>query len=113
MPTVAEHFERSEPHVRATYDRVLNAARTLGSVEEDPKKTSIHLNRRSAFAGVSTQKAALILTLKSTEDIESARIRKHQRASARRWYLDITLEKPSDVDAELRKWLAQSYALSD
>lgn len=38
-------------------------------VEEDPKKTSIHLNRRYPFAGIGTQKNALVLTVKALGDI--------------------------------------------
>jgi hypothetical protein len=80
-------------------------------VREEPKKTSIHLARNTAFAGVATQRAALILTLKASADITSPRIRKHEQASANRWHLDLRLEKPSDVDADLRSWLRAAYAL--
>jgi len=110
--SVAEHFARREPVVAAIYAAVLKAARKLGAVHEDPKQTSIHLVRESAFAGVATRKEALILTLKSTTDLDSPRVVKHQRLSAQRWYLDVRLESPRDVDAELRRWLAASYALS-
>src|SRR5262245_52887115 len=86
-PTVAAHFADRDPVVKAIYAKILAASRKLGRVTEDPKKTSIHLVRSTAFAGVATRKAALILTLKSQVDIASPRIVKHQRASARRWYL--------------------------
>ena len=111
-PSVRAHFAGREPHVQAIYDALLKAARKFGPVEEDPKKTSIHLNRATAFAGVATQKAALVLTLKSASDIRSARIRKHQRTSAKRWYLDVKLSNPEEVDAELVTWLRASYELS-
>jgi hypothetical protein len=110
--SVDQHFERSEPHVRAIYERVLAAARKLGPVQEDPKKTSIHLVRRTAIAGVATRKASLVLTLKASGDVESARIVKHQRASANRWYLDVKLAQPDDVDAQLVSWLAESYEIA-
>ncbi len=54
--TVAEHFEGRVPAVRAIYDRILEAAKRLGPVREEPKKTSIHLARKTAFAGVATRK---------------------------------------------------------
>ena len=111
-PRVADHFEGRAPVVRAIYDRLVAAARRLGSVEEDPKKTSIHLNRASAFAGIATRKSALIITLKSETDIESPRIVKHLKSSARRWYLEVRLESPRDIDAEFTRWLTQSYELS-
>jgi hypothetical protein len=109
---VASHFADKSKAVLATYKSILKAARALGPVEEDPKKTSIHLNRASAFAGVVTRKDALILTLKSETSVRSPRIHKQQQASARRWYLEIRVNGPDGVDAELRTWLAASYEIS-
>lgn len=108
-----DHFAKAAPSVRAAYDAILKAARALGPVREDPKKTSIHLMRETTFAGVTVRSRALILTLKSTEPIESERVHKAAQASAARWYNEIRLESPRDVDAELREWIAVSYALSD
>lgn len=82
-------------------------------MDEDPKKTSIHLNRRVAFAGVATRKSALIVTLKSAADIQSERVVKHQHTSANRWHVDVRLDDRSDVDAELREWLSCAYALAE
>jgi hypothetical protein len=112
-PTVGQHFAKASPDVCAIYDRILSAARKWGPVEEDPKKTSIHLNRSSAFAGVATRKDALILTVKSRTDLESKRISKHERASANRWHLEIRLSDPKQVDAELLRWLRASYEISE
>lgn len=109
---VAGHFEGREPVVREIYDRLLAAARRFGSVEEDPKQTSIHLNRDSAFAGVATRKSGLVITLKSETDVASPRIVKHLQSSARRWYLEVRLESPRDIDAEFTRWLKRSYELS-
>ena len=100
------------PPQAAIYKRLLAAARAIGPVKEDPKKTSIHLARRSAFAGVATRKDALLLTIKAAADISSPRIVKRQHTSANRWYLDVRLEKTSDVDRELKAWLKDAMALS-
>ena len=113
MHTVDQHFERAEPDVHATYEKIVKAARRFGPVVEDPKKTSIHLNRRTAFAGIATRKSALILTVKASSDIDDERIVKHQQTSASRWYLDVRLEKPRDVDASVVRWLEQSYILAE
>jgi hypothetical protein len=63
--TVKEHFENCAPEVKATYDAILKAAKKIGPVKEEAKKTSIHLVRKSAFAGVATRKSALILMFQS------------------------------------------------
>src|SRR5260221_14715964 len=113
MPfTCEQHFVGRAQSVRAIYDALLNASRRLGSVEEDPKKTSIHLNRRTAFAGVATRKDAVVLTIKAPADIQSPRIHKHEQASANRRHLDVRLTDPRQVDSELQQWLAAAFGMS-
>ena len=97
---------------RAIYRRLLSAVTTIAPFTEDPKKTSIHLMRKSAFAGVATRKNALLLTIKMSADIRSRRIVKREQVSAHRWHLEIRLEEPSEVDRELTSWLADAMALS-
>ena len=109
---VERHFEGRAPSVAATYAAVLDAARRCGAVVEEPKKTSIHLVRRTAFAGVATQKAALLLTLKSDRDVASKRLRKRERVSANRWHLVVRLAQPREVDREVRRWLERAYSLA-
>ena len=112
MHTVGQHFEGRAPAVRAIYRQITSAAKAVGPFKEEPKKTSIHLVRQSAFAGVATRKDALILTIKSAADIRSPRIVKREQASANRWHLEVRLEKPSDVDRELKAWLKDAMKLS-
>lgn len=110
--TVHHHFEDRVPAVRAIYDRLLAAAQRFGPVREEPKKTSIHLARETAFAGIATRKNALILTLKSATDLKSPRISKHEQASANRWHLEVRLDDPAQVDAEIEGWLKAAYELA-
>jgi hypothetical protein len=110
--TVDAHFERSDPEVLETYRRLVEAARALGPVAEEPKKTSIHLMRKTAFAGVATRRSSLIVTLKSAKDIRSPRIEKREQTSAHRWHLEVRLEKPADVDRQLTNWLTAAYELA-
>ena len=112
MPTIDEHFQGRSPEIRKAYEKLLDAARRFGDVTEDPKKTSIHLNRASAFAGVATRKDAILLTLKAPTDIASDRIVKREQVSARRWHLELRVKGPEDVDAELVSWLKTAYELS-
>ena len=109
---VASHFAKSDPAVLVTYRRLLDAARALGPVTEDPKKTSVHLVCRTAFAGVATRRSALILTLKSANDIRSPRIARRERTSANRWHVELRLEKPTQVDRQLTTWLKAAYELA-
>jgi uncharacterized protein DUF5655 len=100
------------PAQRAIYDKLLRAAAAIGPFREDPKKTSIHLTRKTAFAGVATRKGALQLTLKSATDIASPRVVRREQASANRWHLEIRLDDPRQVDRELTAWLADAMRLA-
>ena len=110
--TLARHFDGKDPAVRATYDRILAEARGFGPVIEEPKKTSIHLVNKSAFAGVMTRKNVLILTLKSAAAITDARISKTEQVSASRFHQEVRLSSPEDVDAAVIGWLQAAYAIS-
>ena len=111
--TVKKHFVNSDPSVKASYAAILKAARKLGPVTEDPKKTSIHLSRRTAFAGIATRKSALVLTLKSHADVKSRRIMKREQVSKNRWHLEIKIDSPEAVDEEIIELLGRSYAMSE
>ncbi len=110
--TVESHFEGKDASVRQIYDRILKSARKFGPVGEEPKKTSIHLVNRTAFAGVATRKSAIILTIKSDRKLSSPRIHKSEQTSASRFHHEVRLTSPADVDSELVKWLKDAYELS-
>jgi hypothetical protein len=103
---------KKDPTVLATYRRLVEVARAFGPATEEAKKTSIHLVRRTAFAGVATRRSSLILTLKSATDIRSPRIEKREQASAHRWHVEVRLEKPAHVDRQLTAWLKAAYELA-
>src|SRR5204863_2169111 len=111
--SVSAHFEGREPLARKIYERLLQSSGRFGPVIEDPKKTSIHLVNRTAFAGVATRKSAIILTIKSDRKISSSRIHRSEQASARRFHHEVKLTSPADVDSELVGWLKHAYALSN
>ena len=110
--SVGEHFDDRDPSVRDIYNAILRTAKRLGPVTEDPKKTSIHLVRKTAFAGIATRKKALILTLKSDADVLHQRIARREQASANRWHLEIKLDAPEQVDKEIVAWLKKAYELA-
>jgi hypothetical protein len=112
VPTVDEHFAGKADGLREIYDRLVALAETFGPVEHDPKKTSIHLNRRTAFAGVAVRKGHLVLTIKSDRPMASPRVGKSEQTSARRFHHEVKLATPKDLDAELKGWLQEAYELS-
>jgi hypothetical protein len=109
---IDSHFSGKADAVRQTYEAILSTARRLGPFEEQAKKTSIHLARRSAFAGVATRKDALILTIKSNAGVSDRRVHKIEQVSANRWHLEVRLTAPDQVDAQIQEWLKAAYELA-
>ena len=110
--SISDHFENKAPLVKSIYDRILKESRKFGAVTEEPKKTSIHLVNKSAFAGVTTRKNALILNIKSTAPIKHPRIAKSEQLSASRFHQAVKLTSPDEVDSVLVGWLKDAYAIS-
>ena len=110
--TISQHFEGKDPVVKSIYDRIISATRKFGSVIEEPKKTSIHLVNKSAFAGVMTRRNALILNIKSAAPIKDKRIVKSEQLSASRFHQEVRLTSPAEVDSVLIGWLKAAYAIS-
>lgn len=110
--SVNEHFDGRAPIVREIYDTIVAAASEFGPVGQDPKKTSIHLNRKTAFAGIQTRRNFLILTIKATDDIPSPRITKREQNSPNRWHHEIEIRSLDEIDNEILGWLRDGYELS-
>lgn len=110
--SVDDQFIGKTPNVRAVYDRLLTQVQVFGPVIEEPKKTSIHLTNKSAFAGVHTRKNYLLLTIRSDHVIESPRVVKSEQVSKNRYHQEVKLQDPDDIDGELLTWLKEGYTLS-
>jgi hypothetical protein len=111
--SVGDHFVNKDPSVRALYDQLVLLLRTFGPIEEDPKKTSIHLNRKSALAGVEARRNYLLLNIKSNHPIKSPRIEKAEQVSSKRFHHKLRISSAEDFDEELKGWLKEAYALSE
>jgi hypothetical protein len=109
---VGSHLERADDNVRAVYERLLATIRANGPFSEDVKKTSIHLVRRIAFAGVVVRRSWIVLTVKSRADIATPRIIRHEQVSAHRWHLEVRLDTPAQVDRQLASWLRSAYEMA-
>lgn len=110
--TIKSHFEGKDAVTENIYERLLKAVKKFGQVAEDPKKTSIHLVNKTAFAGIATRNRAIVLTIKSDRALSNPRIHKTQQTSARRFHHEVKLNSVADVDSELLGWLKNAFELS-
>ena len=109
---IDDHFTDKDPIVRALYNKLLEILNTFGPIIEEPKKTSIHLVRKSALAGVETRKSYLLLNIKADHKIESPRILKTDQPSANRFHHKLKIESLDNFDAKLEDWLKDAYLVS-
>ncbi|MBI2681335.1 MAG: DNA replication protein DnaC [Candidatus Solibacter usitatus] len=101
----------ASPVARELYKELLRALKPLGSFKTEVKKTSIHLARKSAFAGVHPRKEHLLLTIKAAKPIRNKRIVKSEQVSKSRWHEEVKVAAAGDIDAELLGWLRDAYEL--
>ena len=109
---ISDHFAGKDPSVLAIYQRLLAETRQFGPVIEQPKKTSIHLVSKSAFAGVVTRKSSLLLNIKSVAPIRDARIVHFEQVSSNRFHQEVKLTSLEDIDSSLLGWLKTAYEMS-
>jgi hypothetical protein len=109
---ISDHFTDKDPTVQAIYQRLLAETRQFGPVIEQPKKTSIHLVNKSAFAGVVTRKSSLLLNIKSAAPIRDARIVHFEQVSSNRFHQEVKLTSLEDIDSSLLGWLKTAYEMS-
>ena len=111
MASTQDALALASPATLQLYQELRARIQPIGPFREEVKKTSIHLVRGSAFAGVHPRKGSLLVTIKAAQPIQSARIAKAEQVSKSRWHLDVKLADSSEIDAELLGWLRQAYDL--
>jgi hypothetical protein len=112
MSSIDDLFQTSDRAVREAYDALVGELQRFGPVMEDPKKTSIHLVRRTGFAGVHPRKAWFVLTIRTATVIDSPRVVKTEQVSKNRVHNEIKIQLVDAIDPELLGWLAVAYDLS-
>lgn len=101
----------ASPAAQQLYRDLMRTVRTLGPFAEELKKTSVHLVRASAFAGVQFRRQYLIVTIKSAAPIASERVIKSEQVSKNRWHSEVRLSSSADFDPQLVAWLQAAYDL--
>ena len=112
MNEMKQLFDTREPIVRELYEALLAELKTFGEVIVEPKKTSIHLKHRTAFAGVHPKKTHFTLNIVSASAIASSRIKKVEQVSKNRFHNEIDIRALTDIDDELISWLQTAYNLT-
>jgi hypothetical protein len=103
------HFATSAPHVRATFDRVLEVVGALGPVTVLSEKTRIALHVRMSFAAFTPRRRWLNGHFVLPHRTGSPRFVRIETYSPRNVLHAFRLDSPADVDDEFAGWLAEAY----
>ncbi|MCB0525766.1 MAG: hypothetical protein KDC86_14700 [Saprospiraceae bacterium] len=109
--TVNDHLINKEPIVSKIYEKLIAVCEKFGTVNQSAKKSSIHLDAKSGFAGVYTRKNYILLKIHTNFKIDNERVEKCEKISANRYKHTIKLESEKDVDKQLTNWLKSAYEL--
>jgi hypothetical protein len=101
-----------DAHTASLYSKLCELLDELGPNQTEAKKTSLHVTHGRAFLGVHPRKGALLVNIVLTEPLAGPRLRKTEQVSANRWHNEVIVSEESDLDAELRDWIAAAYKLT-
>jgi hypothetical protein len=106
------HFAAA-PGLRSVFDALLAAARESGPVTVNATKSRVSFQVRMRFAGIEKpRREHLVATFVLTRRVESERLR--VEAIPPYYYVHrVVLRAVSDVDDELRGWLAEAYQVGE
>ena len=107
------HFENRPRHVRDLFEAVLSVAQAIGPVTVLPEKTRIAFQVRMSFAQVTPRQRWLDGHVVLARRLEHPRFRSIQTISPRNHVHFFRLSELTEVDAELRAWLAEAYAVGE
>jgi hypothetical protein len=98
---LADHFQGKPPQIRALFDAVVAAIRSIGPVRILPEKTGIAFQVRMSFAQVTPRR------------LEHPRLRRTETFSPRNHMHVFRLSEPGEIDGDFRAWLAEAYRVGE
>lgn len=108
-----EHFSGRDPQVVATFQRLVEAAEKSGPVTVVPEKTRIAFQVRMSFAAFTLRRRWVDGHVVLARRLESPRFRRIDVISPRNQVHVFRLQDPSEVDAEVQRWLEEAYSVGE
>lgn len=107
---LAAYFATAKPELRNLFDRFVTAVRENGPVTVNATKSRVALQVRGRFAGIERpRRDYLVASFVLTTPIQSARLTRVEYLPPYYYVHRLRLREPADIDAELKRWLAQAY----
>lgn len=109
--SLESHLVNGSPEVTRIYLALERVVREFGPFRAVPTQTQITLLARTTFAGVTIRKQWLNLGFVLTREIEHPRITRVEKVSQQTLVHTVRLRSVRNVDAQLRTWLREAYAV--
>jgi hypothetical protein len=109
--SLSSHLGKASVEVRAIYDALIAALEELGPYQAVPTKTGINIMVRTSLGGMTIHRTYVNLGLVFTRRIESPRVGMMLQLSPRSFVHRFRVNAASEVDTELRGWMAEAYAV--
>lgn len=100
------------PHVVKMYHRLVKLARSLGSVQVRPLKTTIAIAAPSIMANLTPQKQKLKVLLVLPGPFEHRTLKRRQPMSTVRLSHEFSLAAESDLDGDFEQLVREAYDLA-
>jgi Domain of unknown function (DUF5655) len=109
-----EHHFRDKPaEIRALYERFASLVASLGPVVVLPEKTRIAFQVRMSFAQVTPCRQWLDAHVVLARRLEHPRFRRIDTISPRNHVHLFRIASPDEIDADVRAWLQEAYAVGE
>jgi hypothetical protein len=112
--SLQERLASLDPNQRAICEAALKMLPRIGNVQVEPVRIGLFLKRGSKFASLRLRRCGIRLLVMLPRVLDHPRLsgsRSKTRMPTRIPHAT-TLRSPADVDADVRSWLAESYASS-
>lgn len=107
--SLASHFRGKSPKLRSLFNQLVAALKKNGPLFVNANKTRISFQARMRFGGVQVQKHALLGHLILTRRVRHPRFLRAISVGPRSYGHSFRLTEPRQLDARLRRYLAEAY----
>ena len=111
LGSLDSHLARADPPVRQVFDAIVASTAALGPFDILAEKTRIAFHARMSFAAFTVRRHWLDGHVVLARELSSPRFRRIEVYSRLNVLHAFRLQRPEEVDDEVRAWLAEAYAV--
>ncbi len=110
--TLEEYFATGPPHERPVFDAVHSYLASLGPVHVEPVSVGIFIKKEGSFVELRPMTRWVAMSFPMPRRITHPQITRQPIVAGPRVFHIVKLATPADLAADVREWLAESYAFT-